>query len=52
MIYCKFMIENKFINTHNDSQAVSNTIIAGYFKAGTATIMRGYNKLVAIVEIE
>lgn len=46
------MIENKFINTHNDRQAVSNTIIAGYFKAGTATIMRGYNKLVAIVEIE
>ena len=46
------MIEHKFINTHNDSQAVSNTIIVGYFKAGAATVMRGYNKLVAIVEIE
>lgn len=46
------MIEVKFLNSFQDNGCISSTIVAGYFKAGTTTIIRWYNKPIAVLEIE
>ena len=46
------MIEVKFLNSFQDNGCISSTIVAGYFKAGTTTITRWYNKSIAVLEIE
>ena len=46
------MIEVKFLNSFQDNGCISSTIVAGYFKVGTTTIIRWYNKPIAVLGIE